>query len=237
MKKIFFTFILLCSFSVHSANYNSIRSYVQKAPEIRNHNELDSVVEYLARRFRNDDEKALAILTWITLNIDYDEYYYKKVDEDNKSRRDKSRYIPQQGDIIETRLGVCKDIANLYTEMLEMADIEAQTIHGCLSARNNKKECQENPHVWNAVLIDYKWELVDPTYAMGEASAMQGITTNTRYESSVKKRTRSTSDIYEPRNDRTVDMKWFMVNPKVMEKDHHPEDKKWYLNRTSDRRG
>ena len=235
MKKVIFCFILFLSFSLQAADLSSITIYVKNAPEIKKHEDLESVVKYLMRRYRDDEDIALATLTWIVMNIDYDGYYYQKADKDNKSPRDLSKHIPQQGDIIETRLGVCKDIALLYSEMLKMAKIDSKTIPGCVGPKNNKHACQENPHMWNAVWIDNKWELVDPTYAMGDASVLQNIKTNKHYELSVKKRTRRLSDIYKARN-RSVDRSFFMTDPKIMENDHHPGDKRWYLTKNSDRR-
>ena len=236
MKKILLSLILFLSFSMQSANPSGMRSYIQNAPKITKHNQLKSVVNYLTRRYRNDEDKALSILTWIVMNIDYDEYYYQKSVDDNKSRRDLSRHIPEQGDIIETRLGVCKDIAALYSEMLKMADIDSQVISGCVAPKNDRKTCQENPHAWNVVWLNRQWELVDPTYAMGNASKMGNITSKGRYDRAVKKRMRSTSDTYKPRSNRSVDTTWFMTDPKIMGKDHHPNDKKWYLTKNKDKR-
>lgn len=236
MKKILLSLILFLSFSAQSANLSSISSYTRNAPEIKKHTQLKSVVQYLTRPYRNDEDKALAILTWIVLNIDYDEYYYQKADENNKSKRDKSRYIPEQGDIIETRLGVCKDIAALYVEMLNLADIDAKTISGCITRNNNPITCRENPHAWNVVWLNRQWELVDPTYAMGQASVLGNLGTQRAYDREVRKRTRPSSDIYKPRKNRSVDMTWFMTDPKIMEKDHHPNDKKWYLTKNKDKR-
>ncbi len=236
MKKILLSLILFLSFSLQSANLSGISSYAKNAPEIKKHSQLKSVVQYLTRPYRNDEDKALAILTWIVLNIDYDEYYYQKSDENNKSKRDKSRYIPEQGDIIETRLGVCKDIAALYVEMLKLADIDAKTISGCITRNNNPTTCRENPHAWNVVWLNKQWELVDPTYAMGQASALGNLDTKRAYDREVRKRTRSRSNTYKPRQNRSVNMAWFMTDPKTMEKDHHPNDKKWYLTKNKDRR-
>ena len=41
---------------------------------------------------------------------------------------------------------------------------------------------------------------------------------------------------YKPREGRSVNKKWFMVNPGIMEQDHQPNDKKWLLTKTKDRR-
>ncbi len=171
MKRVLcFVCAMALSMSVFAAG--SMSGYVKNAPEIQQHSELSKVVQYLIKPYHSDQEKALSILTWIVYNIDYDDYVYRQKDKNNKSRRDLSKNIPIQGDIIQTRLGVCIDIANIYTEMLKLADIEARTITGCNAGMGDQQGCQENPHAWNAVWIEDQWELVDPTFAMGDAKGM-----------------------------------------------------------------
>ncbi len=236
MRNFLGLFILLWACSVWGAGYGSIDSYVQRAPEIKNHGQLDKVVHYITKKYQKDEEKAYAILTWIVHNIDYDDFYYRQVDNDLKSRRDLSRKIPEQGDIISTRLGVCKDIAQLYAEMLKKADIDSRVIHGCLAPKGDKSLCQLNPHAWNAVWIEKQWELVDPTFAMGQAQVLQDITSLRAYDRKVKKRQHSSNGTYKSRTDRKVEVKWFMTDPKIMVQDHQPSDAKWYLTKKMDRK-
>jgi len=92
--------------------------------------------------------------------------------------------------------------------------------------------------VWNAVWIDDQWELVDPTWAITgkQASAMSDISKKRKYEKELKKREKKSANTYKPREDRSVNKRWFMTNPKAMEEDHQPNDKKWLLTKMRDRK-
>ena len=236
MKKLILFVILLWGSLALAAPRSDIDGYIQKAPKIKDHSDLQRVVDYITKGYKKDEDIARAALLWIVYNIDYDDYYYRQMSKDSKSRRDSSNKVPEQEDIIKARLGVCKDIAALYSEMLGMADIKSRVISGCHAPKNDKKACQSNPHAWNAVWIDHQWELVDPTFAMGQDRAMQDVTNQRRYEREVKKRERRASDTYNPRKERHANMSWFMVNPNKMAEDHQPDDSKWYLTKKTDRK-
>lgn len=236
MKNLILAIAIFWGCCASAADQSSINDYVKKAPMIDGHSQLSSVVKYIEREYKKDEDIARAVLAWIVYNIDYDDYYYRQVDKDLRSRRDLSTKIPEQGDIIETRLGVCKDIAALYSEMLTMADIKSRVISGCNAPKNDKVTCARQPHAWNAVWIEKQWELVDPTFAMGQARALQDVSTKRSYEKMVKKREKRNSKAYEARKDRHVDTRWFMVDPQKMAEDHQPSDEKWYLTKRSDRK-
>lgn len=234
--RIFVFILLFWVYSAQALTRSSIESYVQNAPEIREHSQIDSVVKYIRKKYTADEEVAYAVLAWIVYNVDYDDYYYRQADKDNKTRRNLSAKIPEQGDIIKTRLGVCKDIAALYVEMLALAKIKAEVVYGCYAPKADKKGCLANPHAWNAVWINKQWELADPTFAMGQARAMQEVSTKNSYNRAVKKRQRRSSDVYKARTDRSIDATWFMTEPSKMAEEHQPEDKKWYLIKKTDRK-
>ena len=90
--------------------------------------------------------------------VDYDDYAYRQMDKHNNSKLTGLSEVPEQGDILETRLGVCKDVAKLYTTMLAKADIKSRMISGCIGPKNvNMRQC-ENPHAWTVVWLNNKWE-------------------------------------------------------------------------------
>ncbi len=230
MKKTIAILIIIFSLSIQALSPNSIKRYVKQAPIIKNHEQLDTVIQYLKQKYTNNKDLALAILIWITLNIDYDLYTYKQTYTDNQSFQDLSQNIPKHGDIIQSRLGINNDIAQLYEDMLNLAGIPAQTIFGCIGSPHSKSTCLKNPHTWNAVWIDNKWELVDPTFSMKMAGVMGNVKNKYQYRQAIKKRNRLSSDIYNHRKNRPLNTSWFMTNPQKMKKDHHPKDKRWYLN-------
>ena len=131
-------------------------------------------------------------------------------------------------------MGICQDVSDLYTEMLTMAEIPAYTILGCIAKRKNTKECQEKPHAWNAVWIDDRWELVDPTFAMGNNIILQDVSSDYQYEKAIRRRQRK-NKTYKAHNHRNVNNTYFMISPQKLRSDHQPEDDRWYLTKTADR--
>ena len=198
--------------------------------------ELDELVDYLIKPYKKDEDKAYVLLNWIVNFVDYDEYRYKKIEENNATPRDLSEKIPEQGDILKTRLGVCEDISDLYVQMLGKAQIKAHKITGCLTSEKWKKgkDC-DNPHAWVGFSLDDQWYLADPTLAMGAASVLGEVNTKRRYKHEVKKRERMTAKTYDSRN-RRLNTAWFKTDPAKMAQDHQPEVEEWLLLKTRDRK-
>ena len=240
MRFLCLTLFLFLSCPVWAVSESQIAKSVEKAPEVKSNADLPKLVEHLTHGLKKEEDKAYALLSWIVKNIDFDEYKMKMVTEQASSKYFRKE-VPSGGDILKTRLGACEDIANLYKQMLEKANLKVVTIDGCVGEIDRKKEkCKDGsfPHSWNAVWIDDQWELVDPTWAITgkQVSVMSDVTRKKMYERELKKRERVTSHIYESRKNRSVNKKWFMANPKVMEEDHQPNDKKWLLTKTKDRK-
>lgn len=211
--------------------------FLERAPKARSKAEMGKLVDYLIKPYKKEEDQAFAMLAWIANYVDYDDFAYERIDKNNHSHRDLSRKIPEKGDILKTRLGVCEDIVDLYIAMLKKADIPAKKIGGCIT--NNQKwkagdKC-DAPHAWMAIWLDKQWELVDPTFAMGKASAMSDIRTNAKYKREVKKRERRSSDAYEFRDRRLVP-KWFKAGVDLMEDEHQPENAVWKLTKIRDRK-
>lgn len=213
---------------------------VDSAPEIQSEEKLPKLVKHLTQNLRKDEDKAYALLAWIVKNIDYDDFKRDQIEQKMTSRHSRTE-IPESGDILKTRLGVCGDIAVLYQRMLTEAHMKAVTIDGCIGEINPRtKKCKDGgpKHRWNAVWIGDQWELVDPTWAITgkQVNAMEDITKKRNYEKELKKRERKSAKTYEVRTERNVNKKWFMTAPKIMEEDHHPQDERWTLTKTKDRR-
>ena len=113
MKKILiYIFIVLFSFSALAANYRSVDSRAQRVPQ-QYDSSLPKLVSYLIEPFQdNEEKKARVLMAWIVYHIDYDDY---KADTITNSayRRSKRNKVAMSGDIFQTRVGVCEDIANL----------------------------------------------------------------------------------------------------------------------------
>lgn len=217
----------------------STAQMVKKTSVAKSENDLPQLVKNLTHGLKSDKDKAYVLLTWIVKNIDYDDYKRRQIDKKTSSRYSRAE-VPETGDILKTRLGVCKDIADLYKRMLEEAEMKAVVINGCTGKIDRKGDCADGSarHSWNAVWIDNQWEFVDPTYAItgGNKNAMENVTRKGKYERELKKRERKFGDNYDNRRGRSVDKQWFMTDPQRMQKDHYPEDKKWLLLKVKDRR-
>lgn len=92
-----------------------------------------------------DEEKAKAAYTWVLNNIVYDYdcnpfYQYPDLDK-----------------TLQTKKGICYDIANLFTAICRSQNIPCYSIDGYL------KTDYEYKHTWNRVCIDGLWYNVDIT--------------------------------------------------------------------------
>ena len=240
MRSLFWVVLLLLSTPVWAISESNIIKLVEKAPEAKSSSDLPKLVKALTQSLKTDEDKAYALLTWIVKNIDYDEYKKNQIEKKTSARYSRAE-VPESGDILKTRLGVCEDIASLYKNMLDTAKMKAVVIDGCTGKIDKKKGgCKDGSigHSWNAVWIKDAWELVDTTWAITgkQTTAMEDVTKKRNYEKELKKREKKSSKTYETRADRSVNKKWFMTAPKVMQEDHQPKDEKWLLTKPRDRK-
>lgn len=92
-----------------------------------------------------DEEKAKAAYAWILNNITYDYdcnpvYQYSNLDK-----------------TLQTKKGICYDIANLFTAICRSQNIS------CYSVDGYRKDDYQYKHTWNRVCIDGVWYNVDIT--------------------------------------------------------------------------
>jgi len=235
MKKILF-FIGMClwmSFA-WAADYAAIDKYAHDAPPLRSKSGLNQLVRYLTKPYKTDVEKARVILAWIVHNIDYDEFKYKAIEDDldRTKKKDKELFVAQN-DILETRIGVCADIAELYKRMANIAGLSAVVINGNAGydVTFEQFENRDSAHTWNAVKIDREWEYVDPTWAMDgeDTHGLGDVSKAKEYKKTIKERSKKNSDAKLPRDGRFVNDQWFLTNKEEMIKTHFPDDEKWQL--------
>ncbi len=229
MKKIILTlFICLFSFCAFAANYRSVDARAQKVPK-QYEESLPKLVNYLIEPYKNNEEKkARAIMAWIVYHIDYDDYKADSISKTSSLRRTTSRV--SSGDIFETRVGVCGDIAALYQRMAGLAGLDSVVVNGYAGFNVTRRDMSDSRHAWNVVKIDGKWEFVDATWAMqGDVVAFQDINSRAAHSRELKKRERNASKTNKTRKNRYVDDRWFMTEPREMIKSHFPDDSKWQL--------
>lgn len=92
-----------------------------------------------------DEEKAKVAYTWVLNNITYDcdcNTFYQYFDLDKT---------------LQTKKGICYDIANLFTAICRSQNIP------CYSVDGYRKDDYQYKHTWNRVCIDSTWYNVDVT--------------------------------------------------------------------------
>lgn len=170
-------------------------------------------------------QKARAIFVWITNSIAYDykaynrqvtrgynELTFRCPSDDTltcviKEKVWENQYINRA---LDRKKVVCQGYAMLFKRMCGIAGIHAEVIPGYTrTAYYQVGTPGELDHVWNAVQLDGKYYLLDPTWAAGSCSKDD----NDRLNSFEK--------LYN-------DFYW-LTPPEEFAKDHFPEDPKWTL--------
>jgi len=128
--------------------------------------DVRTLAAYLGKEADSDYEKARVIFAWVAKNIRYDDYGYntgKLVDQKPES-------------VLKNRRSVCDGYAQLYKALGEAMGLEVEKVSGYAKGyayRPGTAFARTN-HAWNAVKIANRWILVDPTWAAGSATAVNG---------------------------------------------------------------
>jgi hypothetical protein len=138
---------------------------------------LNSLVEKLTEHLSTDVERFRAIYMWVCTNISNDYNLY------SKNSRKRNRYLNDPilletwnaefkkeifKQLVEKKQTICTGYAYLVKEMANIANIECEIVHGYgkTSTMNTDNITTPN-HSWNAVKLQEKWYLCDPTWASG----------------------------------------------------------------------
>jgi hypothetical protein len=145
-----------------------------------------------------DFDKAHAIYSWLGHNIAYD--------VKSLYSGDLSKNSPDE--VLQRKMGVCGGYASLFHVMCKSVGLESKYVVGRSRSDDqglppNLRDSETN-HAWNAVKIDGRWELLDPTWGAGH------VTGNKKF-------------VQEPTDE------WFLVSPDIFVHSHLPEKKEWQL--------
>ena len=236
MKKLFLFIFVLCHVLTAwaEADYAAIDKYAYEAPPLQTSSGLGRLVRYLIKPYKTEEEKARVLLAWIVHNIDYDDYKLNAIDDalDRTKKKDKELFIANN-DILDTRMGVCGDIARLYQKMGTYAGLDIEIIKGQAGHNLTYQELKSKSasHVWTAVRIKKEWEYVDPTWAIsGEGTnALGDVSKKQEYKKAIRQRSKKQSDAKLPRIGREVNDTWFLTDKEEMIKTHFPDDTRWQL--------
>jgi hypothetical protein len=134
-----------------------IDHYATKAPRALE-GDLDSLVAYLVKPARTDQEKVRSIFKWITHRFSYSAHSSLP-----KGYFDSKALLALVGKGL-----ACDGYGRVFAELAKRAGVEVQTIQGV--AKSDGSLSQGPNHLWNAVKIEGKWLLVDPTWGAGYVS-------------------------------------------------------------------
>lgn len=144
MKYIIFLFLL---------NFASITA--QKNASFQQEPSIEDLTRLLTQNIANDSLKVVAIYDWITVNIQYDRYFRRRIEGDTT--------LTQEPDyVVKSKKAVCIGYAKLVTEMCHLANISAVIIEGF--AKGDGQNVDTDEHAWNAVKINKNWYLIDATW-------------------------------------------------------------------------
>jgi Transglutaminase-like enzymes, putative cysteine proteases len=110
----------------------------------------------LTAKSKTSQEKAMAIYSYIVTNYSYDYDLYNKIVSGKITR-----YTPQPNKIIDSRVGICYDIASLYAAMCRSVGVPTKMVKGNATIVGGY-------HAWNSVYDDAtgKWMTMDLTVDM-----------------------------------------------------------------------
>jgi transglutaminase/protease-like cytokinesis protein 3 len=173
------------------------------------------ITKDLTEGLETDLDKYRVIFRWIAENIEYDVKLYRMTishDYDTrllpgKAKRWKRRFDKlYKRHTILNRMTICEGYAWLLETMCREAGLSCVSVTGHVRTTDSKIGVKAKPnHAWNAVKIDNKWYLSDPTWASGGVNEML-----TRY-------IKDFNEVY------------FLASPDEFIANHFPSDTQWTL--------
>ncbi len=162
IKIIFVSFgiflFLTIGLNAQTKNYSKseIRQNAGSVPEgIKD--DVNKLSDYLTKNITSEEAKAYAFYYYTSDAIKY-----------NFEKSDRITINASREDILEDALtegvGVCQHYSELFHALSEAAGIKSYVVAGY--TRQNGK-VRSTAHAWNALLIDGKWKLFDPTWGGG----------------------------------------------------------------------
>ena len=220
---------VMLPFCAFAENYSNIDRRAIVTPVFMER-DIDTLVAHLTKGLRTEKEKARAIAVWIAYRIDYDDIKNKKVMAYVAKQKGT---VPDTGDALVTRKGVCIDFAKLFYKMATAAGIEAAIVTGYAGAVSSAdlKKGGVIKHAWNAAKLDGEWYLLDVTWS--SVNLKDKNMSDNQYERDLRKRKKGSISVYHEskRNSyhKTFREEWFLTPPEEMIKTHFPDDDKWQL--------
>ncbi len=169
----------------------------------------------LTSNLTTDVERFRAIYMWVCGNIANDYGLYSK--NMRKRQRYKNDSLKLKGwnnkfrkstieKLIKKNKTICTGYAYLVKKLSDLANIKCKIVHGFARTSTINVETLDVPnHSWNAVELEGKWYLCDPTWASGVPNP--------------------TTFMFEFQYNNG----FFLANPELFAINHYPAEKKWLL--------
>lgn len=192
-------------------------SLIDKRVKAIQSNSADSLSKKLTSPYKTQIEQVRSIFKWITENIEYDVVGYHNTNGiysglfrptistiDSVIQKDYNDRIIEK--VLTEKRAICDGYARLFKTLCDKANIQSVVISGFIRWHSDPIGIvTDNKHAWNAVFINNKWQLLDPTWASGFC------------DNEVTKFTKTYNDFY------------FLTDPIHLFNDHFPSDPKWAL--------
>lgn len=178
-------------------------------------NSIPKLSYLLTKDLETDVEKARSIFKWIATNIQNDHSTYLENKRKRRQLKEDAHALEAWNEevkrktlelLIRKKKTVCTGYAYLFQQLCKFAGLKTKVINGFSRTGGTEVEDLKSPdHSWNAVLINNKWYLCDPTWASG---------------------------IYDPDTSSFIfeyKKGYFLTEPKLFVKNHYPLDPQWTL--------
>ncbi len=214
MRVLFYSLSFLCFSLPAVAQMDTTNGFTAPAKVSGNVRDLAT---YLCDGVYSDTLKANLIFNWITHNIEFD----------IKAAKDPNRPPVVVADVLKNKKAVGDGYAALYEEMCEAVGLEAVRIAGYVKdwKFDNGDKFYIPRHEWVAVMIDRRWELVDPTFGAGGISHAPGWFRTQLNRFTKEKVTYSKKEVFQFR----YNPGYFMKNPMDFRRTHLSADPLWQL--------
>ena len=212
-------FLSLCELNAQISDFEHIN--FKKADSIalslkgENLTNLPELSYKLTSNLKTDAERFRAIYRWVCDNIANDYTLYLRNSRQRQRFKKDSLKLTAWNTKFRTKLfnrlrkrkqTICTGYAYLVKTLADFANIDCKIVQGYGRVSTTNIETLDLPnHSWNAVNLNNKWYLCDPTWASGIPSP-------------------KTNKFIFQYNDG-----FFLANPKLFAVNHFPVDKQWWL--------
>lgn len=178
-------------------------------------NNLPKLVYKLTSNLETDAERFRAIYKWVCTNIENDYALFLKNNKKRQKFQNDSLKLTNWNTHVKKKIfrtllkdqkTICTGYAYLIKELSNLANLNCEIVHGYSRTSSTNVDKLNTPnHSWNAIELNGKWYLCDPTWASGIIDP----------ETYVFKF--NYNDGY------------FLTSPELFAINHFPEDNKWLL--------